>query len=79
MVIPLTWWIGHDNLHAAVRGIVCSLSFFPIVVANAVRVSFVKLKQQKNIFSYTISSHYSVYSANRNIGLESKSSRPTQI
>lgn len=69
MIIPLTWWIGHDNLHAAVWGIVSSLSFFPIVVANAVRISFVKLKQQKDLFLYTASSHYSLYFANRNTGL----------
>lgn len=47
MIIALTRWIGHDNLHAAVRGIIRSPSFFPIAVANAVSISFVKLKKKK--------------------------------
>lgn len=56
MIISLTWWIGHDNLHAAVWGIISSLPFFPIVVANAVSISFVKLnKKQKDKFLHTVS------------------------
>jgi len=54
MIIPLTGWIGHDNLHAAVWGIISSLSFFPIAVANAVSISFVKLNKNKRINSYIL-------------------------
>lgn len=48
MIIPLAGWVGHDDLHAAIGGVVGSPALLAVAVADAVSVSFVKLDKQKN-------------------------------
>ena len=45
MVVSLSWSIGHDDLHAAVRSVVGSLSLFTIVVTHIVGIGLLKLSR----------------------------------
>lgn len=43
VIIPLARCIGEDDLHAAVRCVVCPLAFLSVAVTDVVRVAFIKL------------------------------------
>lgn len=47
MIVALAGWVWQNHFHATVGGVVCSLAFFPIHVAYAVSVCFVKLQRER--------------------------------
>lgn len=48
MVIAAGWRCAHDNLHAAVRSVVCAFALLAVIVAHIVRIAFVELRVGKN-------------------------------
>ena len=48
MMISRSWWVGHDNLHAAVWCVVSSFTFFSIVMTDVVCILLVKLQWKNN-------------------------------
>lgn len=47
MEIPLAWWVGQDNLHATEWRIVCPLAFLSKAMSDIVRVTFIKLRTER--------------------------------
>lgn len=43
MVISLPGGVRHDDLHAAVSGVVCPLALLPVAVSHVVRIRLLKL------------------------------------
>ena len=53
MIIALAWRIGHNDFSTTVRGVICPLSFFAVIVTDIISITLFKLRKKKKGFDLT--------------------------